>query len=250
MLQYLIQSLTSSLSTAPDGKLHVIRHGGSYQFYLRSSATDTNGHYLNKKELPLIQSLAQKEHDKWLLSRIEGEHDFLNMYLKLYGTDPVKDIYNQLNSGILSQVRPVYLSDEEFIRQWLAVPYEKMGFPADFPEFYTNRGERVRSKSEIIIANTLETLGIPYRYEAPLKLNGRIVYPDFTVLNVRLRMIMYIEHLGMMDDPEYSEKALDKILAYENSGLYVGQKLLIFHETSKKPLDTNLVQAKCKEFLL
>ena len=52
-------------------------------------------------------------------------------------------------------------------------------------EFYSNSGVRVRSKSELIIANMLEKYGIPYRYEYPLLLNGNdLVRPDFLCLNI------------------------------------------------------------------
>lgn len=48
--------------------------------------------------------------------------------------------------------------------------------------------ERVRSKSEVIIADILNQEGIPYRYECPLQLKGwGKVYPDFTVLSERER---------------------------------------------------------------
>ena len=42
-------------------------------------------------------------------------------------------------------------------------------------------------------------------------LSNRIIHPDFTVLNVRTREILYWEHLGMMDNKEYIESALAKI---------------------------------------
>lgn len=68
----------------------------------------------------------------------------------------------------------------------------------------------------MIIADLLNKEGIPYRYEYPIQLNGvGWIYPDFTVLNVRLRKEYYWEHLGMMDDYSYAEKALQKISSYE-----------------------------------
>ncbi len=54
------------------------------------------------------------------------------------------------------------------------------------PIFYTHKGERVRSKSEVIIANLLYKYQIPYRYEFPLTIKDfGITYPDFLILNVR-----------------------------------------------------------------
>ena len=46
----------------------------------------------------------------------------------------------------------------------------------------TERGDLVRSKSELVIADKLFARGIDYGYEQPLELEGgRIRYPDFTI---------------------------------------------------------------------
>ena len=45
----------------------------------------------------------------------------------------------------------------------------------------TARGELVRSKSEVIIANLLHANRIDYRYEEPLEIDGLTKLPDFTI---------------------------------------------------------------------
>ncbi|MBQ9321830.1 MAG: hypothetical protein IJ239_05705, partial [Eubacterium sp.] len=71
-----------------------------------------------------------------------------------------------------------------YIRNWLDIQYPKKGFSEEGPEFYTSKGERVRSKSEVIIADTLARMGVPYRYEFPIRFSGTgTFHPDFTVLN-------------------------------------------------------------------
>jgi hypothetical protein len=46
----------------------------------------------------------------------------------------------------------------------------------------TTRGELVRSKSEVIIADMLASLGLPYGYEQPFTgPDGSVRYPDFTI---------------------------------------------------------------------
>lgn len=53
-------------------------------------------------------------------------------------------------------------------------------------EIYTQKGERVRSKSEKTLADYFYYHGIPYKYECPLLLKGfGIIYPDFTFLTRR-----------------------------------------------------------------
>ena len=68
----------------------------------------------------------------------------------------------------------------------------------------TERGDLVRSKSELVIADKLHARGIDYAYEQPLVLpNGRTRYPDFTIADHALGVIFYWEHLGLLDDRGY-----------------------------------------------
>ncbi len=62
---------------------------------------------------------------------------------------------------------------------------------------------RVRSKSEVIIANMLSDQEIYFEYETPLYApDGTMYLPDFTV-TFRGEQY-YWEHLGMLDKPEYA----------------------------------------------
>ena len=68
----------------------------------------------------------------------------------------------------------------------------------------TERGELVRSKSELVIADKLHARGIDYAYEQPLVLpNGRTRYPDFTIADDAKGVTFYWEHVGLLDDPGY-----------------------------------------------
>ena len=140
--------------------------------------------------------------------------------------------------------------DEEFVKQWQAVEYKGKCFNDSVPEIYTIREERVRSKSELIIADLLNKEGIPYRYESPILLSGLgTVYPDFTVLNVKHRKELYWEHLGMMDDSEYVEKALQKIAMYEENGIFQGESLILTYETRLNPISPTIVKLMISQYL-
>ena len=128
--------------------------------------------------------------------------------------------------------------------------YNGKDFYEDIPEFYTSAGERVRSKSEIIIADLLSKENIPYRYEYPLYLKGLgKIFPDFTTLNTRTRKEFIWEHLGMMDDPMYVENALQKISAYEQNGFFPGENLILTFESEKNPLNQKLLSLLLQKHL-
>lgn len=61
---------------------------------------------------------------------------------------------------------------------------------------------------------------------------------------------IYMEHFGMMDNPEYAQKAIQKIETYERNGIYIGKNLLVTFETLHNPLDMKVVERMLKEFML
>lgn len=112
------------------------------------------------------------------------------------------------------------------------------------------KGERVRSKSELIIADILSKEGVPYRYEYPLYLRGMgRIYPDFTVLNITKREEVFWEHFGMMDDPVYAEGAIKKIATYEQNGIFPGENLILTYEARKNPINQKLVRSLIEHYL-
>jgi exodeoxyribonuclease V alpha subunit len=83
----------------------------------------------------------------------------------------------------------------------------------------TGRGILVRSKSEVIVADTLTRLGISYDYEVrlPSRDDERdFRLPDFTVHYAG--DTYFWEHLGMLDVPSYRESWERKNAWYEKNG--------------------------------
>lgn len=148
-------------------------------------------------------------------------------------------------------MEPLILSDREFSEQWLSEPYECKEFLESDPFYVTARNERVRSKSEILIANMLTELGVPYRYEAPLILeDGQIIYPDFTILKIRTRKICFLEHCGRMDDPAYLHRFLYRNNLYIRNGYIPGRDVFMSFESSSDPLNISAVRSMLKELFL
>lgn len=84
----------------------------------------------------------------------------------------------------------------------------------------TARGELVRSKSEVIIANILHALDIPYAYEQPMKgSDGSLRYPDFTIEDAETGQRVILEHLGMMSEPSYRKRWSEKLEWYREQGV-------------------------------
>lgn len=83
----------------------------------------------------------------------------------------------------------------------------------------TTRGEAVRSKSEVIIANLLYARGLDYHYEAPLTFSDVTKYPDFTIEEDDTGITYYWEHAGMTHDPSYHRRWTAKKEWYRENGV-------------------------------
>jgi ATP-dependent exoDNAse (exonuclease V) alpha subunit len=83
----------------------------------------------------------------------------------------------------------------------------------------TVRGEAVRSKSEVIIANLLHAKNVHYGYETPLEIGGVTKYPDFTIEDDDTGISYYWEHCGMLSDPGYRARWAEKKEWYRENGI-------------------------------
>ena len=247
----MISDIQKKLKKAPEGSLRVIKKWNSYQYYQRSSQKDVQGQYIPRNKQTLAAALAQKDYDTKLLASLEKQLKAIDRFIKDY--DPAAPIaaYEDLTAPRKQLVTPVFVSDEDYVNQWLGVPYERMGFKMDDPAFYTDRGERVRSKSEVLIANELYRHGIPYRYEYPVYSGGVIMAaPDFNCLNVRLRKEYYWEHLGMMGKEEYANRNAAKIEKYTLAKDFDETILILTFETDRHPLNTRVIEEKIRTYLI
>jgi len=83
----------------------------------------------------------------------------------------------------------------------------------------TSRNELVRSKAELAIAEKLNAMGVPYVYEQPLLLNGKMRWPDFTIEDDASGITYYWEHLGLLSNPAYTQRWAVKRKAYLAEGI-------------------------------
>ncbi len=240
-LEYLLElqaEIQKELYAAPEGTLRICCSESRIQYYHRRKPSEKTGIYLGKKKFELVKKLADKSYYQYLNKSICEEKEAILAYLKKCPVHYPEEIFNELSDQRKQLVTPLMDTDEMFTEKWIRTPFKGKSISSDLPELITNRGEKVRSKSELIIANLLDKRKIPYKYECPLMLKQTgIVYPDFTVLNVRKRKEIYWEHLGMMDDPEYARKAVKKIASYNQNGLYQGDQLIITSETGDYPIN-------------
>ena len=250
-LNELIATLDIELSDAPKECLRISSKRGKPQYYIRSKPSDRSGKYVRREDLPKAAALAQRDYDMELRAAAGIEQMAVRNLMNIREHALPEDVFGKLILPRKQLVDPRFISDEEFVAAWLAEPYKIKPFEEGAPEYHSTDGTRVRSKSEIILADIFDSYPIPRKFECPVKLyNGKIIHPDFTLLNVRERKEFIWEHFGRADDPGYMRYNVTRLNALIRSGFIPGINMIMTFETGETPLDTNTVKALIEEFLI
>ncbi len=237
------------LIDVPEGTLKITSSNKCIQ-YKHCIATSKKESYIKKENMPLVKHLAQKSYDQKLQKLVDRRLKQLEKLSEEYEDNEIAEIYNKLNPVRKKLLQPVEIPWEMRLKEWKSIPYTGKEFSENIPVILTKKGERVRSKSEKIIADIFYDLGIEYKYECPLMLKGYgVVYPDFTILRKRDYREVYWEHDGRMDDPKYAEKAIRKINSYISNRIFPGEKLIVSFESSAVVINDRVIKELINEYL-
>lgn len=248
----ILNSLSKELKRLPGGRLEVTKTGGKYIQFIRVNCVDgvVKRKYIRKKEISLAQQLAQKEYDLKVKREAESLLEKITDMTEVMKQHDLENVYLRETTDRRALITPVIPGDEQFIEEW----YESHPGNGNTYEMITSyttlRGEKVRSKSEKMIADAYYTAEIPYVYEPALHLrSGKTLYPDFAVLNVAKRRTLYHEHFGLMDDDEYRSSCIRKMRRYNDSGFWAGDTMIYTFEGEDAPFDQDELERIIEEFL-
>ena len=240
--------VTKRLKTAPEGSIKILRKGHRIELYHRTYKSDREGTYLNKAHFTLAKNLAQKDYDLRAAKILAKKIKLLSPLEKTYPQNELEQLYERYPQKVQQLIKPLTLSKQEYCKQWESVSYKGRPFDEKAPPYTTDKGERVRSKSELIIANALFHSKVPYRYEYPLQIKGiGEFYPDFLCLNTRTGREVLWEHFGLMDEATYRNNAISKLAKYSESGFVPGKNFIYTMETSTTPLNSRFVKKVIQE---
>ena len=232
----------------PEGRLRISVDHGVARYY--QCVDDRYGEYIPRDNVQLPRQLAQKAYNDAVLKTAEARAKHIARCLKNYNDDELEQLFTSLHPERQKLITPVEPTFSQLQEQWYSEPYVGKAFKEGMPVILTEKGERVRSKSEKILADFFYRNNIPYKYEKPLNLSGYgIVHPDFTFLSRKLRKEIYWEHEGMMDKPEYAIKAVKKLNSYQKNRILPGERLVLTFETEQDVLNTRIVSELADKYL-
>lgn len=251
----------SYIAMSPQGYLRVSKERNRTQYYqVFNDSKRYNGVYIRKNEIARAKALAQKDYCEDLVAITTKRLEQIESFLSGFSEYELEDTYTLLSVERKELITPIILDDEEYIKRWMAAEYQRKprvnyysnGKGQVETEYYSKRGEKVRSKSEKIIADMLTDMGVAYRYEYPIPLKGYhdgVAYVDFYLLNARERKEICYEHYGMADKPEYYNDMVFRTNCYLRNGYVLGDNLLFSFESTDYPLNLNVVEKQVRSIL-
>lgn len=112
-------------------------------------------------------------------------------------------------------------------RDWGLQPFEQSDYKPHQKRHRTSKGLKVRSKSEALICECCyRWFDLPFHYEQVQIIDNLVIAPDFTFEDFEKKLFFW-EHLGMMDDPDYARRNLNKLSRYYELGLVPGDNLIL-----------------------
>lgn len=242
-----IRHLRQKLKSYPEGTLFCV-HNGKYVKWFQSN--HSNPIYIRKKQRSLAVALAEKKfYSLQLESLLLKEKTMLQYEKKQQEIEEKTALLISDNSPYLELLKENILGMPVKFQDWMDADYPRNTLYSQNLVYKTLSGHMVRSKSEVMIANSLFQSKIPYRYECMLELDAMQFFPDFTILHPGTGELFYWEHLGLMDDHSYCEKAFSKLKTYSLCGIIPSINLILTFETRKHPLDIETIQKKIAEYL-
>ena len=182
------------------------------------------------------------------LEAVEHDIDLLEKLLKGYRLSGFAEINAAIPRTYRLQSIDYYEDLPDVGKEWMKrKEAEKAEYGPWHPEgliHTVSNGIKVRTKSEMAIAEILLRNGIPFVYELPHVLkNGKIVHTDFTILStIDYKTEILLEHEGSMGDPGYRDKHAWRIENYYLTGYIPNVNIFFTFDGLDGSVDGEVIQ--------
>lgn len=249
----LLERFEKEILTFPEGSLSLKKVKGNAYIYLENK-TLTERRLLSpkkKEDADMIEKIRKKYFVKKSIPQLRKNKKILETLSRDLNPFDPGEIRNQMSS-VYREVQIIeWKSKMDLALEKWKVKDEGESFL--YPEglrHISAKGQRVRSKSEAIIADLLDYKNILYKYEEPLNIKGQKFFPDFTIFRSFDNRIIYWEHFGMTNDTEYRKNMEMKLLAYGNSEIIPWDNLILTFDSNEGCIDVSIISSIIDKMLL
>lgn len=211
----MLSKVETFILNSAEGGLKYQRRNGEIYYYQQKKNIKTKEwerSYIRKNQRNLAKELAQKGYFLSVKSVLKKQLHLLQRFIKEYDEEGIEQIYRKMPEERKALVEPTVVSVKEKIEAWNNEEYEPYLAFSENMIYETEKGEMVRSKSEV----------------------GRIYY---------------YEHAGRIDEPKYVVDFVKKMNLYSSNNILQGCDLMVTYETYSMPLDIGCVKKVVKSIL-
>lgn len=223
----------------PEGTIR-ISNTKTKPFYYRKLPNVPDTYLRKTRDAGMITLLLKKKYFTEVLNAAAKEKEILAEVLKIEEKEVIANLYQKIPAEQRKSIPPAETAVKNRIEAFERLnPAKKEIKPGNYC-IKTKSGLFVRSKAEMLIADTLLKHGIPYHYEMPflIKPTGQILYPDFTVMDPETGEKTIWEHAGMLDKPDYVDIFLRKMELYLMEGIFPGHGMIVtFHTMTPSEIE-------------
>ena len=220
------------------------RHGDKAYYYLRKNYGGEKlreEEYIPKNKKDYISRLLQTHYSSKVVPYYEKQLKIISQLRAAIEKETDAKFYEKLSVESKRFLSPIVPYKPDVINAWQSKPYKRNNYRIEEAIHDSLRGEKLRSKSEVLIANSLFHAGVPYFVEPKMQIGTFSFCPDFLILRLSDYKEIIWEHFGRMSDPIYADSAIRKIQHYEASGYHLGDNFIATFETEKSPLSSRMV---------
>lgn len=259
------------LESTPQGKLGQIKRDGKMTYFqviplnIDSRTKEERTKRRDKrvainKRPEIIKGLARKAFLEKEIEILEHDITLIEELINTYIDDTTDQILNSLpeklkmlpekyffNNDITNRIVTGQMLPND-MKWWAEKPFEQSTYEPGLKGKTTSRGIKVRTKSEVIVSEKLDSFGLPHRYEQMIYIENHAFSPDFTILTKK--GIYYWEHAGKVYDPGYLRKHKWKLSMYERAGIVPWKNLIVTYDDENGGIDTRIIEAEIRNKLL
>jgi hypothetical protein len=235
----------NELSMLPEGSLYQLKHNErTFYYHLVGKGKEKTKTGITKNT-KLIYQLARKEYLLIAMNKQETGMKQIKKISAKMNFDSWHEAAEEASRKFPALATEIFFLGEQYEKR---LNYSSPMF-ADNTIHRTQRGVKVRSKSELFIADMLEAQELPYQYEIELPYNEYHFCPDFTVIRPRDGKVIFWEHFGMTHDSEYLKKMDLKLEKYRNMGIRPWDNLIISYDKEDGSLDAGVIRSLIEGWL-
>lgn len=238
-LTNLIEENRKKIQRLPEGTFYLLESGKWVKWYQKTEGNAPQ--YIPKKDQEYAARLAYKRFLETQNEDLEQELAAVNVFLEKFPTANKSQALLE-KKGYQDLICKFFKPLNQELREWENGHFTQNPYRPEGKIHHVRPGLSVRSKSEALIATQLHIHGIPFRYECALQIEGRNYYPDFTIRHPETGEFFYWEHLGLLDNVTYTERAAQKMQIYAKANIYINKNLLLTSEGAGQPLTIHEIE--------